>query len=65
MATPRRITLAIFAVLAALLLSAGLAAAQDPPETETATRLEPGLNLVGWVGEPTPRLSTLPANPPA
>ena len=50
----RRITLAIAAALAALLLSAGLAAAQDPPETATATRLEPGLNLVGWVGEPTP-----------
>ena len=50
----RRITLAIVAALAALLLSAGLAAAQDPPETATATRLEPGLNLVGWVGEPTP-----------
>ena len=50
----QRITLAIAAALAALLLSAGLVAAQDPPETATATRLEPGLNLVGWVGEPTP-----------
>ena len=50
----RRITLAIAAALAALLLSAGLAAAQDPPETTTTTRLEPGLNLIGWVGEPTP-----------
>ena len=54
MTTPRRITLAIVAALTALLLSAGLAAAQDPPETATATRLQPGLNLVGWVGEPTP-----------
>ena len=50
----RRITLAIVAALTALLLATGLAAAQDPPETATATRLEPGLNLVGWVGEPTP-----------
>ena len=50
----RRITLAIATVLAALFLSVGLAAAQDPPETATATRLEPGLNLVGWVGEPAP-----------
>ena len=48
----RRIALAIAAALAALLLSAGLTNAQEPPET--ATRLEPGLNLVGWVGEPTP-----------
>ena len=50
----RRTTLAIAAALAALLLATGLAAAQEPPETATATRLEPGLNLVGWVGEPTP-----------
>ena len=50
----RRVTLATVAAIAALLLSAGLAAAQDPPETATATRLEPGFNLVGWVGEPTP-----------
>ena len=50
----RRITLAIAAAIVALLLSAGLANAQEPPETATATRLEPGLNLVGWVGEPTP-----------
>ena len=50
----RRITLAIVAALAALLLSAGLAAAQEPPGAESGTRLEPGLNLVGWVGEPTP-----------
>ena len=50
----RRITLAVAAALAALLLATGLAAAQEPPETATATRLEPGLNLVGWVGEPTP-----------
>ena len=52
MTTPRRITLAIAAAITALLLSAGLTNAQEPPET--ATRLEPGLNLVGWVGEPTP-----------
>ena len=48
----RRITLALAAALAALLLSAGLTNAQEPPQT--ATRLEPGLNLVGWVGEATP-----------
>ena len=54
MTTPRRITLAIFAVLAALLLCAGLAAAQEPDEAGGGTRLEPGVNLVGWVGEATP-----------
>ena len=40
------------AALAALLLSIAPASAQEPPESQTATRLEPGLNLVGWVGEP-------------
>ena len=53
MTTPRRTALAIFAVLAALLLCAGLAAAQEPDEAEGGTRLEPGVNLVGWVGEAT------------
>ena len=41
------------AALAALLLTITLANAQEPPESQTATRLEPGINLVGWVGEPT------------
>jgi len=41
------------AALAALLLTGALANAQEPPESQTATRLEPGINLVGWVGEPT------------
>ena len=50
----RRITLAIAVALAALLLCAGLANAQEPPDADSATRLEPGLNLVGWVGEPAP-----------
>ena len=48
----RLLTLAA-AALAALLLTGALANAQEPPETQTATRLEPGINLVGWVGEPT------------
>ena len=39
------------AALAALLLTIALASAQGPPESQTVTRLEPGLNLVGWVGE--------------
>ena len=39
------------AALAALLLTVALASAQEPPESQTATHLEPGLNLVGWVGE--------------
>ena len=50
----RRITLTIAAALAALLLVAGLAAGQEPDEAGGGTQLEPGLNLVGWVGEPTP-----------
>ena len=48
----RLLTLAA-AALAALLLTIALANAQEPPEPQTATRLEPGINLVGWVGEPT------------
>ena len=40
------------AALAALLLTIALASAQQPPESQNGTRLEPGLNLVGWVGEP-------------
>ena len=36
----------------ALLLPTVLANAQEPPES--GTRLEPGVNLVGWVGEATP-----------
>ena len=48
----RLLTLAA-AALAALLLTIALANAQEPTETQTATRLEPGINLVGWVGEPT------------
>ena len=41
------------ATLAALLLTIALANAQEPPETQTATRLEPGVNPIGWVGEST------------
>ena len=41
------------AALAALLLTIALANAQEPPESQTTTRLEPGINLVGWTGEPT------------
>ncbi len=55
MTTPKRTTLiiaALIAALAALLLPAALANAQEPPEA--GTRLEPGVNLVGWVGEATP-----------
>ena len=48
----RLLALAV-AALAALLLTVALASAQEPPESQTATRLEPGLNLVGWVGEST------------
>ena len=53
--TTRRNGIAIVAALItafALLLTWGAANAQQPPER--ATRLEPGLNFVGWVGEPTP-----------
>ena len=53
--TARRNGIAIVAALItafALLLTWGVANAQQPPER--ATRLEPGLNIVGWVGEPIP-----------
>ena len=44
-----------FAVaLVALLLMASPASAQEPPEAESGARLHPGVNLIGWVGEPTP-----------
>ena len=45
--------LTLTAALAALLLTIALANAQEPPESRTATRLEPGINRVGWVGEAT------------
>ena len=48
-----RLLILAAASLAALLLTIALANAQGPPESQTATRLEPGLNLVGWVGETT------------
>ena len=52
----RRIALPFgFAVaLAALLLMVSPASAQEPPEAESGARLHPGINLIGWVGEPTP-----------
>ena len=43
----------IATAFAALFATIALANAQEPPESQTATRLEPGINLVGWVGEPT------------
>ena len=43
--------LAVFALIGCA-LALDLARAQEPPET--GTRLEPGVNLVGWVAEPTP-----------
>ena len=49
----RRLVLPFAAALAALLIATGFASAQEPPESRTATRLEPGINLVGWVGEST------------
>ena len=55
MPTPQRTTLGIVAALIiaiALLLTWSAANAQQPPER--TTRLEPGINLVGWVGEATP-----------
>ena len=39
--------------LVALLLTVSPASAQEPPEAESGTRLHPGVNLIGWVGEPT------------
>ena len=47
----RRMALSLGAA-AALALLAVPAAAQGP--SQTSTRLEPGVNLVGWVGETTP-----------
>ena len=43
----------VAAFAAFLLLTIALANAQEPPESPTATRLEPGINLVGWTGEST------------
>ena len=40
--------------LVALLLMVSPASAQEPPEAESGARLHPGINLIGWVGEPTP-----------
>ena len=55
MTVPQRtffgITVALLIALA-LLLPTALANAQEPPET--GTRLKPGVNLVGWVGEAVP-----------
>ena len=48
----RAIVLAALAL--ALWLTAGLASADEPTDPQTATRLHPGINLIGWVGEPTP-----------
>lgn len=48
----RRLVLPFAAALAALLIAASFASAQEPPQ-QAGTRLEPGLNLVGWVGETT------------
>ena len=56
MPTPRRrttlTTIAALLIALALLLTWSAANAQQPPER--TTRLEPGVNLVGWVAEPTP-----------
>ena len=51
--TPIR-ALVLAALALALWLTAGLAGADEPTEPQTATRLHPGINLIGWVGEPTP-----------
>ncbi len=58
---PRRLRPALLAALAALLLAAGLApaspseAADETAEVETITTvLQPGWNMVGWVGPDTP-----------
>ena len=37
----------------ALLLMVSPASAQEPAAAESGTRLHPGVNLIGWVGEPT------------
>ena len=51
----RRIALplGIAVAVAALLLMASPASAQEPAEAESGARLHPGINLIGWVGEPT------------
>ena len=51
--TLRRLTLPLAAASAALLITAGLANAQEPA-TETGTTLHPGVNLVGWTSETAP-----------
>ena len=51
--TPIR-ALILAALALALWLTVGLASADEPTEPQTATRLHPGVNLIGWVGEPTP-----------
>ena len=51
--TPIR-ALVLAALALALWLTAGLASADEPTDPQTATRLHPGVNLIGWVGEPTP-----------
>ena len=51
--TPIR-ALVLAALALALWFTAGLASADEPAEPQTATRLHPGVNLIGWVGEPTP-----------
>ncbi len=51
--TPIR-ALVLAALALALWLTAGLASADEPADPQTATRLHPGVNLIGWVGEPTP-----------
>lgn len=52
MATGRSRLILAAAFALAMLLTWGGARAQEPPED--GTRLEPGVNLVGWVGEATP-----------
>ena len=51
--TPIR-ALVLAALALALWLTAGIASADEPTDPQTATRLHPGINLIGWVGEPTP-----------
>ena len=51
--TPIR-ALILAALALALWLTAGIASADEPAEPQTATRLHPGVNLIGWVGETTP-----------
>ena len=49
----RRMVLSLSAATALALLAAIVPAAAQGP-SQTSTRLEPGVNLVGWVGETTP-----------